>query len=267
MSESDITVHFVRMGGGFGRRILNDYMAEAAWIAREMNGTPVKLLWSRQDDMHARLLSSGGLSLLQGRPRRVRASSSRGTSTTSRSARARSSRPTPAIGGASFPAGFIPNFSFNASLIPIGHPDRAAARAGDQRDDVRLPGLHRRARGAPRARIRSSSGWRCSTRRASSCRTRAIAFNAERAKGVLKLAAEKSGWGKRQLPKGTGMGVAFLYAHLGYFAEIAEGQRGRAEPREGEQGVGRGRHRQPGDQPAERGAPGAGLGDRRHGRA
>ncbi|HKC54578.1 MAG TPA: molybdopterin cofactor-binding domain-containing protein, partial [Vicinamibacterales bacterium] len=40
MPENDITVHFVRMGGGFGRRILNDYMAEAAWIAREMNGTP-----------------------------------------------------------------------------------------------------------------------------------------------------------------------------------------------------------------------------------
>ncbi|MBR1152559.1 molybdopterin cofactor-binding domain-containing protein [Bradyrhizobium sp. JYMT SZCCT0428] len=44
-------VHKLILGGGFGRRGMTDYVRQAVSIAKQMPGTPIKLLWSREDDM------------------------------------------------------------------------------------------------------------------------------------------------------------------------------------------------------------------------
>ncbi|MDP3139491.1 MAG: molybdopterin-dependent oxidoreductase [Burkholderiaceae bacterium] len=51
LPASSCEVYKVHLGGGFGRRGQTDYVRQAVAIAREMPGTPVKLLWSREEDM------------------------------------------------------------------------------------------------------------------------------------------------------------------------------------------------------------------------
>jgi CO/xanthine dehydrogenase Mo-binding subunit len=52
LSESQITVDMTRMGGGFGRRLDADYVADAVAISHEIK-QPVKVIWTREDDMTA----------------------------------------------------------------------------------------------------------------------------------------------------------------------------------------------------------------------
>ena len=52
-------VHKLMLGGGFGRRGMTDYVRQAVAIAKQMPGTPVKLIWSREEDMAHGKLPSG----------------------------------------------------------------------------------------------------------------------------------------------------------------------------------------------------------------
>ncbi len=49
--KNNITVNSMLMGGGFGRRAMTDFAHEAGEVAAAYPGTPVKLVWSREDDM------------------------------------------------------------------------------------------------------------------------------------------------------------------------------------------------------------------------
>jgi len=51
LEEHNISIHTTLMGGSFGRRLEMDYIIQAIKIASEMPGTPVKLTWTREEDM------------------------------------------------------------------------------------------------------------------------------------------------------------------------------------------------------------------------
>jgi isoquinoline 1-oxidoreductase beta subunit len=220
LSKDKVTLHQLRGGGGFGRRLVNDSVCEAVLVSKQIRG-PVKVQWTREDDMAFDYYRAGGFHSLKAA---VDTSGKLGAwqnhfitfSTDGK---------TPVVSGnidkAEFPANVLGNQrmlqSLIASKVPTG-PWRAPGSnviafcvqsflsecaAAAKRDYVEfLVELM----GSPRPLPPDPFGG---------------VFHTGRAVSVIKAAAERSGWG-RTLPAGRGLGLAFHFSHQGHFAEVAE---------------------------------------------
>ena len=223
--ESNVTVRMTRIGGGFGRRLRNDFMAEAAWISKQV-GAPVKLLWNRQDDMQHDFYRPAGFHFFKGGiddKGRLVALSDHFVTFGQRGRLADSAM----MDANEFPAQLVSHLEYGQSMMELGVPtgplraprsnalgfvfqsfiDELAHQSGQDPVAFRLALL------GERRVLVNSTGTPDALRD----------FDTGRMHDVLVRVAELSGWsGRHKLPARTGMGVAFYFSHLGYFAEVVQ---------------------------------------------
>jgi isoquinoline 1-oxidoreductase beta subunit len=220
ITPDKVTFHLVRAGGGFGRRLTSDYDVEVGKIARVVTeerakaglpSVPVKLLWTREDDLGHDQYRPGGFHYFKA------GLDASGKLVAFRDFVASTASVVPAN---EFPRGFVANFSVHsAPITPFDIPTGALRAPGTNGvsfvmqsfvDEIAI------AAGKDPLQYRLDL-------LASPSGTPPAEFNAARARGVLEAVRDMSDWNNRsKLPKGTGKGVAFQFAHSGYVAYVVE---------------------------------------------
>ena len=231
IQQSDITTHMVRSGGSFGRRLQNDWLVEAAWIAKRVDA-PVKLLWSREDDVvHDPFRPGGTFSLKGGLDAQGKLTAWRQHFATFGDEKHTASGG--GMGRDAYPAGFPPVYALYTSTQPLMLRTGALRAPGDNAycwvgqsflDEM----AHATGRDPLEFQLELLSNkkapWKSDGEDAVGDHepTGPGVLIPERFKGVLQMAAEKSGWANRKKTPGRGMGIAAWFCHLGYVAEVAD---------------------------------------------
>jgi isoquinoline 1-oxidoreductase beta subunit len=220
MKPEDITIHMVRCGGGFGRRLMNDFMVQSAWIARE-TGAPVKLLWTREDDIAHDFYRPAGHHYFKA-----------GLNSSGKLIAWKNHFVSYGDNGKNLFATDIPATELPSRLVPDLTVETTLMQLGIPTGPMRAPGsnalafahqsfMDELAHAGGRDPLEFQLEVLGAPRVLGSEKTRDV-FDTGRMRGVLELVAEKSGWGKTKLPDRTGMGIACYFSHAGYFAEVVQ---------------------------------------------
>ena len=266
LRDEDITHAHAAGRRRIRRRLSNDYAVEVAHISKQIGGAPVKLLWTREDDMRHDFYRPGGFHFLKGGldaggkiaawhghfvsfgPMTPPANA---PNTFAQSAN---------IPATEFPSGFVPNFAIEASLMPLGVPTGALrAPRSNAVAWVYQSFIDELAHAAGKDPLQ----FRLDLLATPHAKPAADGFSAERMSGVLRAVAEKSAWTAEEVVRTDGDGDRLPLQPSRIFRGSRGGHARQGQQRARQQGVGRGRRRPADRQPEHGDQPGAGRGDGR----
>ena len=210
--SENVQVNITRIGGGFGRRLDGDPVAEAAVISQRL-GVPIKLIWNRTDDLQHDHYRPGGFHFLKG------GVDSNGALSAWRSHHVSFGSN---MGADDFPARFVPNYLLLKSNLKNGVPQGPWRAPGSNTYAwVTCCFLDEMAHAAGRDPVEFNLALLGDRDMVPGTGREGRPYNAARMRNVVREVAERSGWGKA-LPRGRGMGLGYYFSHQGYIAEVAE---------------------------------------------
>ena len=227
--KENIQLHIIRSGGGFGRRLSSDFIVEATAIARRV-AAPVKLTWTREDDLQHDHFRPGGFHFLRGgvdAAGRAVAWHNHFVTFANRVEREGKSVLQPGSGGNlssdEFPGRWLENCLFEQTMletrVPMG-PWRAPGSC------VFSWVLHSFIDELAHAGGRDPLEFRLELLGDKDLMPASVErgqpYDVKRMRRVLVEVAQRAGWGKKAFPRGQGQGIAFHFSHRGYVAQVAE---------------------------------------------